>query len=188
MNNKLIIFVVIATAGIIAYMNKKQIADLATKLDSKWSNLHPEVKSRALQVLEKAENAFKDTEYTLHIFDGWRDLKEQSDYINGGTSFVNSALNSYHPWGLAVDFVFKDSRGNWTWEPGKDCAFYDLSCHGTDWFWSKLGEIIESVGFEWGGRWKSFDGPHAQYTGLGKVKDIRLASNDNPNNFITGAA
>lgn len=155
--------------------------DAAIKLDSKWSKLNPEVKPRALQVLDAANRVFADTGYTVHIFDGWRPVASQQGHIESGASFVNDALRSYHVWGLAVDFVFKDSKGNWTWEPGADCAIYDLSCHGTRWYWDKLGEQIEAAGFEWGGRWRTFDGPHAQLTTLGRTSAL-IASYGEPTN------
>jgi len=158
--------------GVTAYMNRKTLIDAGARLSSKWTKLHPDVQNKAAQVLAEMETILKDTGYTLHIFDGWRDLSQQQNYISGGTSFVSNALKSYHPWGLAVDFVFKDSNNNWTWEPGKDCAWYDISCHGPDWFWDKLGAAIERAGFEWGGRWKTFDGPHAQYIGEGRTSDL----------------
>jgi len=140
-----------------AYLNRKTLLDAGARLSTKWTRLHPEVKNRATQVLAEMETVLKDTGYTLHIFDGWRDLEKQKEYINGGTSFVSDALKSYHPWGLAVDFVFKDSSNNWTWEPGGDCAWYDLTCHGSDWYWSKLGEAIERAGI---------------YLGLDTIKNI----------------
>ena len=168
--------------GLGAYLAKKDLADMGARLQSKWTKLHPDVKTRAIRVLEKAAVAFKDTPYSLHIFDGWRSVERQLEYIGKGTSFVNSALKSYHPWGLAVDFVFKDSSGNWTWEPAKDCAFYDFSCKSTDWYWNTLGEIVESEGFEWGGRWSSFDGPHAQLATFGRTSEL-LAKYETPNNF-----
>ncbi len=183
MNVKRQIF--LALGGLVAvgaYMNKNKIADIAAKLTDKWTGLDPEVKKRALVVLENAEIAFSDTPYTLHIFDGKRSIEKQLEYMGKGTSFVSNALRSYHPWGLAVDFVFKDESGNWTWEPGKDCAFYDLTCHGQNWYWDTLGEIIEAAGFEWGGRWKNVDAPHAQYVGKGRTRDL-IAEYQTPENF-----
>jgi len=177
-----LILTLLSLAAIAAYMNRKTLIDAGARLSSKWTKLHPEVKTRAAQVLAEMETVLKDEPYTLHIFDGWRDIKEQEKYISGGTSFVNNALRSYHPWGLAVDFVFKDANNNWTWQPGEDCAFYDFSCHSGDWYWNKLGEAIERAGFEWGGRWKTFDGPHAQYVGAGRTKDL-IAKHGTPDRF-----
>ena len=181
MNRSTIVYFTIGVFALLSYMNRVKLLDQAVKLSGKWTGLHPEVKKRALLVLDAAETAFEETGYSVHIFDGKREISKQNEYIKKGTSFISNPLNSYHVWGLAVDFVFKDADGNWTWEPGADCAFYDFTCHSSDWYWDTLGEIIESAGFEWGGRWKSFDGPHAQLTTFGTTRDF-IAKYGNPDN------
>lgn len=124
-----------------------------------WNKMHPEVKVRAAKVLEKANKAFAGTGLTVGIFEGWRSVNTQQAHMASGASFVDSALNSYHPWGLAADFVFLTGPGLWTWDPDNlgDGADQRLSES-----WQKLGAIIKSEGFEWGGDWQKFDGPHGQ--------------------------
>lgn len=110
-----------------------------------WDRLHPEVQRRALLVLEEATKA------GLHvgIFEGYRSAERQAEYMQAGNSWVSDPDSSYHRWGLAVDFVFLDALGRWTWDrPRAD--------------WDALGAIIEKHGFAWGGRFKTFDGPHAE--------------------------
>ncbi len=158
--------------GFLMFRNRAALMDAAIKLSDKWSKLNPEVKTRSLRVLDRAAIEFEGTGYTVHIFDGWRPISAQKEHIASGASFVTNPASSYHVWGLAVDFVFKDHLGNWTWEPGADCSFFDLTCHGTDWYWDRLGEIIEQAGFEWGGRWRNFDGPHAQLTSFGTTQQL----------------
>lgn len=172
--------------GVVAYMNKSKLMDMAAKLDSKWTRLHPDVKQKSIKVLEDINLFLKDTPYTVHIFDGWRPLVTQQQNIEKGVSFITDPNRSYHRWGLGVDFVFKDAAGNWTWEPGKDCSWYELGCESTDWYWENLGRIIKENGFEWGGDWKSFDGAHAQLTTLGRTSDL-IAKYGEPKNF-TGYA
>lgn len=173
--------VLIGALAVIALGMRSAMRDDNTT-GAKWDRLHPEVKRRALFVLDEAQKAFADSPYTLHFFDGWRDLGEQQNYISGGTSFISNPRHSYHVWGLAVDFVFKDENGKWTWEPGKDCAFWDFTCKGSRWYWDTLGQIIERAGFEWGGRWKTFDGPHAQLTQFGTATQLAARYNS-PDNF-----
>lgn len=122
-----------------------------------WDNLHPEVQKRAMYVLEDAARAGLN----VGVFEGWRDEARQRQVMSTGASWVGNWMNSYHPWGLAVDFVFLDAAGNWTWAPA-----------GGDQAWIALGEIIERHGFEWGGRWKSFDGPHAQLP-IDRIVDLQ---------------
>ena len=65
-------------------------------------------------------------------------------------------LESYHNFGLAFDINFGNYRP-------------------TAEEWQKIGEIGESLGFEWGGRWadtsmgKDGDRPHFQWTAGGKI-------------------
>ncbi len=120
-----------------------------SRLGPSWENLHPEVKRRALAVLREANRVFNPRGLWVGVFEGWRTEARQRQVMQRGTSGVRDWRYSYHPWGLAVDFVFLDRLGRWTWDrPRSD--------------WDELGRIIEAQGFEWGGRWRSFDGPHAQ--------------------------
>ncbi|MEK6881650.1 MAG: M15 family metallopeptidase [Nanoarchaeota archaeon] len=52
--------------------------------------------------------------------------------------------NSWHNYGFAVDIVFRDINGNWTWNVDKET-------------WIKLGNIGKSLGFFWGGDWTKID-------------------------------
>lgn len=143
-----------------------------------WDNLHPEVKRRANLVLQDAAEEFKGTGLTVGVFEGWRSVDRQREVMGDGNSWVSNALNSYHPWGLAVDFVFRNKSG-WTWEP-TDVEAANMA------LWKRLGAIIKKHGFEWGGDWDSFDGPHAQYTGAGKPHQLQTMFSD-PRGFITWA-
>ena len=51
---------------------------------------------------------------------------------------------------------------------GKACDFVPFINGKVDWnapleYWQKCGEIAESIGFEWGGRWKNRDLPHIEW-------------------------
>lgn len=147
--------------GIAAALYKAQDirAALAT-VGPEYSNLHPEVQTRAAQVLAAADAEFSGEGVKVGIYEGWRDPSTQAKRIEAGASGVATPLESYHPWGLAVDFVFIDRLGRWTWLPDpknpNNKAYVDPK-------WNRLGALIESAGFEWGGRWRNFDGPHAQF-------------------------
>ncbi len=137
--------IAIMTASVL--YNGRRIRAELSMMGEGWDRLHPEVKRRALKVLEQARAE------GLHvgIFEGYRDEYRQRELMGKGNSWVGDPNNSYHRWGLAVDFVFLDKLGRWTWNPDGGRAT-----------WEKLGRIIEANGFEWGGRWRNFDGPHAQ--------------------------
>ena len=94
-------------------------------------------------------------------------IPEQQDalYAMGRTkpgSVVTNAqgYESWHCLGLAVDIVFRDDKGNWTWND--KCA------------WHELGATGKIFGFSWGGDWTRFpDLPHFQITG--RIPNIREA-------------
>lgn len=129
-------------------------AQLTMSGDS-WNKLHPEVQKRALAVMEEAHRQG----LPIGIFEGWRSRDRQLQAMNKGASWTGDADSSYHRWGLAVDFVFLDRLGNWTWDPDD---LGDGADQRQSESWQKLGTIIEEKGFQWGGRWTHFDGPHAQ--------------------------
>ena len=155
----LIIAAVAAALGAAVLVMRADLRRLLSTIGPKWANLHPDVQTRALEVLAIANDHFRDQGLRVGIFDGWRPESDQTKHIESGVSFVSSARRSYHVWGLAVDFVFIDAAGNWTWLPNPNNPA-DRGYRDSRWF--ELGAIIEGAGFEWGGRWSQFDGPHAQ--------------------------
>jgi len=60
---------------------------------------------------------------------------------------------SWHNWKRAFDIIIKSYEGDTT---PKD--LYDGP-------WLLIGVLGESLGLDWGGRWKHPDRPHFQYTG-----------------------
>lgn len=99
---------------------------------------------------------------TVDIFQGYRSFEEQQKLYLQRPKVTNaSSGKSWHNYGLAVDLVFKDN-GKWSWKDTHN--------------WSRLGEIGEAFGLEWGGRWKGIvDKPHFQLRGgLSIVKALIL--------------
>lgn len=137
----------------------------------RWDYVLPEMKELAFKLLKKAEEAG----LSVIFYDGWRDTQEQLKNIAKGTSFVKNPLNSMHPWGAAVDIVFKNAAGLPSW-PNPDIPENMKK-------WKKLGEIGESLGLTWGGRWKNFDGPHFQLSSV-SAKELRTAYNDDPSKLL----
>lgn len=150
-----------------------------TKLGKGWTNLHPEVKRRAELVIRDANKEFEKDGLKIGAFEGWRTIPRQLSLMSGGTSWVGDPLSSYHPWGLAVDFVFINKLGLWTWTPNYECGWWNPFC---DTPWERLGAIIKKHGFEWGGDWKNFDGPHAQLP-IRRTSQLKVMYNG-PSDFI----
>ena len=90
----------------------------------------------------------------VKIIAGNRTYQEQSElYAQGRTKSGQKVTNaqagySWHNFGVAWDFVVFDAKGEPLWDSP---------------LMKKCGEIAESLGLEWGGRWTSFpDVPHIQ--------------------------
>jgi peptidoglycan L-alanyl-D-glutamate endopeptidase CwlK len=116
-------------------------------------DLKPEVKALALKFIGACASAGID----VLITSTFRDYESQTAlYAQGRTSPGSIVTNakagqSYHNFRVAFDFVpIKNGKAMWS-----DTKTF-----------TRCGEIAESVGLEWAGRWKSFrELAHCQYTG-----------------------
>ena len=99
----------------------------------------------------------------LRVIQGLRTIDEQNTLYNQGrTTPGNKVTNakggqSFHNYGLAVDVVIiKNGQAVWTQVP------------------KEVVNIGTSLGFEWGGNWKSFkDYPHFQMTFGKTIKQLQ---------------
>lgn len=90
---------------------------------------------------------------------GTRSFESQQILYNQGidndpsTPKVTNAKpgDSYHQYGLAIDAVPRAYKALPDWNPNGP-------------LWVRIGEIGESFGLEWGGRWSRPDRPHFQLT------------------------
>jgi len=97
----------------------------------------------------------------IKIMDTVRNKAEQDHLYSIGRGIPGKVVtqvqypDSFHCWGLAVDFC-KAIRGQE---------------YNDDKFFQTVGELAETVGLEWGGRWTKFpDRPHIQYKGFTLTK------------------
>lgn len=171
-----IIVMVIIIIGIVAFRKRKTIKEVAQKAvnyikektwdmvsDRRIETLHPLVKEKVKEFIIRAE---KELGIKLRVVSAFRTWKEQTDLYNqpfdgkdnDGDGLIDEANEkvtnakageSYHNFGLTVDVVeIKDGKALWK-NPN----------------WQKIAALGKSIGFEWGGDWKSFkDNPHFQYT------------------------
>jgi peptidoglycan LD-endopeptidase CwlK len=115
-------------------------------------DLHPIVAHLCRQFVQKCDDAGID----VIITSTYRDrASQQALYNQGRTTPGKKVTNakpgySYHNWRVAFDFVpVVNGKAQWN----------DLDA------FRKCGEIGESLGLEWAGRWKSFkEFAHFQYT------------------------
>ena len=128
----------------------------------KLDDLHPKVKSLAEQFIKACDKAGID----VLIYSTYRDAESQNAlYAQGRTtkgSIVTNAKagQSFHNWRCAFDFV-PVVNGKARWD---DKASY-----------AKCGEIGESLGLEWAGRWtgKLKETAHMQFTGGLTLQDFQ---------------
>lgn len=131
----------------------------------KIEDLHPAARSRVSKFIESC----KADGITLLITQTYRDIEKQNDLFKvgrrgvAGERTVTNARGgeSFHNYRCAVDVV-----------PivyGK--ALWDTS----DPLWRRVGEIGESCGLEWSGRWtgKMREMAHFQFTGGLKLTDLK---------------
>jgi peptidoglycan LD-endopeptidase CwlK len=119
----------------------------------------------------------------FHLFMALRTFECQDElYAQGRTlpgKIVTNARggDSLHNYGLGADFVIDgmpEKPGiQWSWD-----TRVDFNADGRS-DWMQMGEIAESCGLEWGGRWKRLpDLPHVQNTyglTLSEIKEIYRA-------------
>lgn len=133
--------------------------------------LHPDLQPKAVKLIELA----KGSGITIVISQTLRSEEYQNDlYEEGRTKPGNIVTNlrypySLHCWGVAFDVaVIIDGKANW------EAKYYNV-----------VGLLGESLGLEWGGRWKTFiDRPHFQLPGYEVTELIRTYST--PQNFFKG--
>lgn len=122
-------------------------------------NLDPVVTEKTEKLIDQAEEKNID----VVITDTVRSNEEQNALYKQGRSEDGSIVTyaqggeSYHNYGLAVDYALRDDNDNITWD-----IHYDGNNNGeSDWF--EVADMAKELGFEWGGDWNNFkDYPHLQ--------------------------
>jgi len=121
--------------------------------------LHPYVADKARALIKLAA----EKGHKIIITNGTRTNEEQQKLYDQGRvtpgKIVTNAKpgSSYHNFKLAFDFaIVKDDRPTWD-------AKVDVDQDGVS-DYVEVGELGESLGLEWGGRWRFLDLPHFQFT------------------------
>ncbi len=150
-------------------------------IDRKWDKINPRYKQRLLMVFKIMKERYG---YDLVLLEGYRS-PERQNLLSGNPNTTRArGYQSYHQFGLAADVAFKrngkvviSERDPWAMRG------YEL-----------YGEVAESVGLTWGGRWKSIkDYGHTEYRmpGLKKTKamaDQLIAEGQVQNTPLSAAA
>ncbi|WHY02659.1 M15 family metallopeptidase [Neobacillus sp. DY30] len=173
---KLLLFLLaVGISTIFILKDKETMPSKATGMEPKKdvplpTELHPVVKERSDQLVQQAAKIG----IVVVITDGFRSIEEQNTiYEQGRTTEGNIVTNakggeSYHNYGLAIDFALETPSGDVIWD-----RQYDRNQNGKS-DWSEVVKIAKSLGFEWGGDWKGFkDYPHFQMDFGLKIADLQ---------------
>jgi peptidoglycan LD-endopeptidase CwlK len=132
---------------------------LTIESDDLPTELHPVVKERSNQLIQ--QSAAKGI--VILITDDFRSMEDQDALYEKGRSSEGSIVTharggeSFHNFGLAVDFAIKTPSENVIWD-----MQYDGNQNGKS-DWDEVVELAKALGFEWGGDWAQFkDYPHLQ--------------------------
>ena len=132
--------------------------------------LHPIVEEKSNQLIKKAE----DIGVPILISDGFRSVESQDVLYEKGRSIEGSIVTyarggeSYHNFGLAIDFALQNQDGSISYDLERDLNGNEEA----DWF--EVIRIGKELGFSSGADWKGFkDYPHLEYTFDLSIQDLQ---------------
>lgn len=123
------------------------------------TEFHPIVQERSNQLIQQAA----DKGIVMVITDGFRSSDDQDRLFEKGRTAAGTIVTnakggeSYHNYGLAIDFALKAPSGEVIW----DMQFDGNKNGAAD--WTEVVEMAKALGFQWGGDWVQFkDYPHLE--------------------------
>lgn len=177
------IIIILFVTGIIIIYNKvnTNYTDLGDEASAP-TQLNPIVEQNMDKLLKKAASIGIE----IVITEKWRSNKRQDDLFAQGRSMNGNIVTyaeggeSYHNYGLAIDYAVRNKDGKIIWDTGYDGNNNDES----DWF--EVADIAKELGFEWGGDWQNFkDYSHLQMDfglSIGQLKKGLRPNMDNKTN------
>ncbi len=134
------------------------------------SGLHPIVEEKRDQLVAEAAEIGID----VVITDGYRSPEEQDVLHSQGRSMSGNVVTyaqggeSYHNYGLAIDYALRLDDGSVVWDITRD----DNGNGESDWF--EVADIGKKLGFDWGGDWQRFkDYPHLEMTFSLSIRELQ---------------
>ena len=123
-----------------------------------WSLMDPEYTQRLLTVFKIMKEQHG---YDMAILEGYRSPERQNMLAGMGSNVTNAAaFQSWHQYGLAADCAFlRDGKLVISEKDPWAMRGYEL-----------YGQVAESVGLTWGGRWKMMDFGHTELRVPGVMK------------------
>lgn len=132
------------------------------------AKLHPKLRGEVAQIITEIQA----NGINIRITQGLRTIAEQDElYAKGRTKPGPKVTNakggqSFHNFGLAVDFCLLHKDGGISWDLHEDIDKDGIKD------WMEVVAIFEKHGWEWGGRWKFVDNPHFQKVFNKKLVDL----------------
>ena len=135
-----------------------QARPLIASASRDWAMLNPDFEQRLLLVFRIMKEKHG---YEMALLEGYRSPERQQKLASMGPSVTNAgAFQSWHQYGLAADSAFvRNGRIVISEKDPWAMRGYQL-----------YGEVAESVGLTWGGRWKMMDFGHTELRLPGVMK------------------
>lgn len=133
--------------------------------------LHPKLREEAGKIYDEicaalTGRAMCRFSFTLRTFAEQNELYAQGRTKPGGIVTKAKGGLSMHNYGLAVDIVLIIDGKTASWDVKGD---YDGDGKSD---WMEVVTIFKQYGWEWGGDWKFFDGPHFQKSFGKSVREL----------------
>ncbi len=136
-------------AAIFFLWPKEETPEVTPEELTELTELHPIVEEKKNELLRRSE----EKGINIEIIEGYRTPEEQNNLYEKGRSQQGSVVTnaqggeSYHNYGLAIDFALETEDGEIIWN-----TEYDGNENGKS-DWKEAAEIAKELGFEWGGDW-----------------------------------
>jgi peptidoglycan L-alanyl-D-glutamate endopeptidase CwlK len=143
---------------VFATQEVEAIRPMLVSASRNWALLNPDFTQRLLTVFKIMKEQHG---YDMAILEGYRSPERQNLLAGMGKSVTNAAaFQSWHQYGLAADCAFlRDGKLVISEKDPWAMRGYQL-----------YGQVAESVGMTWGGRWKMMDFGHTELRVAGVMK------------------
>ena len=127
--------------------------------ESRIKLLHPKVRDEVTTLVNKSNEQLKKHSQ-MRIVQGLRTIEEQNALYAQGRTLPGKKVTkakggqSYHNFGLAIDFALVIDNKDISWDLKKDWDGDKIMD------WMEVVNVFTKAGWEWGGTWKFTDNPH----------------------------
>lgn len=126
------------------------VRPLLVNASRNWGLLHPDFSQRLLLAFKIMKEQHG---YEMALLEGYRSPARQDELASAGSHVTNArAFQSWHQYGLAADCAFL-RNGKLVISEKDPWAMRGYQLYG---------EVAESLGLTWGGRWKMMDFGHTE--------------------------